>query len=286
MVTMWLVSRLRLWVVFVCLVGFFFLEILSYFFWNSKNGVQQTSENIEVFNFWWIHPSKLLVSGVSPTNQGESLFQDPIREKNWDVKKGKKSRGRFIPLLCPPWRKEVHYWSALLILLAAADTQWGADAVQSGGGRRAGRARACHTALPYIFLPPFFLLCLAPRSAATQRAVSYQTVNTIDGRKAPSRWASQSEWISRGYCLQSDAARLLWYCDSTAKPLSDGRRACWRTTLDLISVLLCSSWWDFAIKSGLFSYKQTSITAPTRVISPMLIYLIIDCEISLIVYFF
>lgn len=39
------------------------------------------------------------------------------------------------------------------------------------------------------------------------------------------------------------------------------------------------------MKSGLFSYKQTSITAPTRVLSSMLIYLIIDCEISLIVYF-
>lgn len=39
------------------------------------------------------------------------------------------------------------------------------------------------------------------------------------------------------------------------------------------------------MKSGLFSYKQTSITAPTTVLSSMLIYLIIDCEISLIIYF-
>lgn len=35
-------------------------------------------------------PLKFLVSRVSPKNQGESLFEDPIREKNWDVKKEKK----------------------------------------------------------------------------------------------------------------------------------------------------------------------------------------------------
>lgn len=56
--------------------------------------------------------------------KGRVFSEDPIREKNWDVKKRKKkNRGRFMPLPCPPWRKEVHYGSALLILLAVADTQ-------------------------------------------------------------------------------------------------------------------------------------------------------------------
>lgn len=67
----------------------------------------------------------------------------------------------------------------------------------------------------------FFLLCVASWSTASQRSESYETANTINGRKAPSHWAEhscavKSEWISRGYCLQSDAARLLWYCDTAA----------------------------------------------------------------------
>lgn len=100
-------------------------------------------------NFW--------SQGCLMQTKGRVFSEDPIREKNWDVKKRKKkNRGRFMPLPCPPWRKEVHYGSALLILLAVADTQWGTDAAQSRRGRRAARAQACYRAPPYIFLSPFF----------------------------------------------------------------------------------------------------------------------------------
>lgn len=155
------------------------------------------------------------------------------------------------------------------------------------GCQGSGMLQSTAVHLPLAFFP---LLCFGSWSSSMQRAVRYEPVNAIDGGEAPSRWsqrscAVKSEWISCGCCLQSDAARLLWCCDSTPKPLRDSRRAPWRITLDFISVLLFYGWWDFAMKSGLFSYKQTSITAPTRVLSSMLIYLIIDCEISLIIYF-
>lgn len=130
--------------------------------------------------------------------------------------------------------------------------------------------QACCTALPYIFLPPFFS-CSARLLGTLLRSERWGTrpsnaihVGETPGRRAERSCAVKSDWISCGYCLQSDAARLLRYHSAAAVrlPPCDCRRASWRSTWDLISVLLCSSWWDFAIKSGLFSYKQTSITAP------------------------
>lgn len=122
---------------------------------------------------------------------------------------------------------------------------------------------------------------LERRYAVSGEAQGRQCHRWQEGAK-PLSWAQlcSKVRVDKSRLLSS---RLLWCCDPTMQPLCACRCAFWRTTLDLISVLLCSSWWDFAIKSVLFSYKQTSITAPTRVIFSMLIYLINDCEISLIV---
>lgn len=92
-------------------------------------------------------------------------------------KKGKKNRVRFIPLLCPPLEKGGHYWSALLIHLAAADT----SETQTLLSVAAAGGLAGDTALPNISLSHLF-----SRSAA-QRALRHEAVGAMEGSKAPSR---------------------------------------------------------------------------------------------------